>query len=149
MELAPEFYCHMVEIIVLLLDHGADINARDTFQVTAIIYTAAGLWDDVVALLLSRGADIYVTCDSYSSPLCAVIIDPITNTISSFVNQPDDAGVTPLACAIGKDSLYLSRDASARRSSPFQNPQSVPVGYGGPNYTIFDKPSPSDAPKYR
>ncbi|KAF8417666.1 ankyrin repeat-containing domain protein [Tirmania nivea] len=68
-----------LDIMHMLLDHGADINAtpktvfyscKDGYG--TVLYLAAYRGNlEVVTLLLDRGADIYLPCGHYGSALCA------------------------------------------------------------------------------
>ena len=45
------------DIVELLLEHGANVNARSGYFSTALIAATARGWEDVIQLLLSKGAD--------------------------------------------------------------------------------------------
>ena len=50
---------HQFEIVQLLLDAGADIEAKDTFyKGTALGFAAWHGWDDIATLLVGRGCDV-------------------------------------------------------------------------------------------
>ena len=58
----------------ILLEHGADINAREAESGTTALYAAASLGrEDVVALLLARGADPNIGNNHGASPLHTAI----------------------------------------------------------------------------
>lgn len=48
-------------LVQLLLDHGADVNARDNINMTPLMYAMSQ--PDVFRLLLDRGADVNIECD--------------------------------------------------------------------------------------
>jgi len=49
-----------LEMVTLLLDHGADINARDGDGMTALCWAGYSGKDDVCQLLVQRGADLEI-----------------------------------------------------------------------------------------
>ena len=50
---------HQFDIVRLLLDAGADIEAKDTFyKGTALGFAAWHGWDDIATLLVDRGCDV-------------------------------------------------------------------------------------------
>ena len=53
------FHGH-VNVVKLLLDHGADINLRGRDGATALMYAATADRKDVVRLLLDRGAHRWI-----------------------------------------------------------------------------------------
>ena len=57
------------DIVSLLLDRGADINAVGGHGGTALVAAASCGRKDIVSLLLDRGADINAVCDRYGTAL--------------------------------------------------------------------------------
>lgn len=80
----------MVEIATLLLDAGADIEARDSIEKTPLMYAAQSGDAAMVLLLLERGANVRAS-----------------GTQGHF---------TPLSCVRSKDSLNDQRDKSRART---------------------------------
>ena len=77
------------DVVLLILDHKADVNAKDKFGRTPLMFTAQYTADpDVVRLLIEHGAE---------------------------VNAIDHHGWTPLMYAQGHpDSIALLKQAGAR-----------------------------------
>ncbi len=51
-------HCDALELVPLLLDHGADINARDAEGCTPFMYASDLYFDENIRLLHERGADV-------------------------------------------------------------------------------------------
>ncbi|MEE2993077.1 MAG: ankyrin repeat domain-containing protein, partial [Gemmatimonadota bacterium] len=56
---AASSYGH-IEIVKLLLDHSADVNAKATVNWTALMAASRGDHAEIVRLLLGHGADVNV-----------------------------------------------------------------------------------------
>jgi ankyrin repeat protein len=57
--------------VQLLLDHKAEVDFRDAFKSTALMYAAHSGNRKIVAYLISKGADVYATDDQGNSVLSA------------------------------------------------------------------------------
>ena len=53
-------YDHNIEIVKLLLEHGADINLPDNYGHTALMMASLEGNTEIVRLLLDQGADVNV-----------------------------------------------------------------------------------------
>jgi ankyrin repeat protein len=112
------------EVVAILLDRGADIEAKDETDWTPLIYAARNGHKEVVELLLDRGANIESEDEYRRTPLSyaadegykevvAILLDRGANTeLASF-----EHGETPLMVAIWKAheeivELLLDRGAN-------------------------------------
>jgi cytohesin len=57
------------DILQLLLNHGASVNAEDDFGNTPLPRATSGGHDDIVQLLLNNGADVNAVDDNDVTPL--------------------------------------------------------------------------------
>ena len=62
--------CGHIEIVQLLLDRGADIEARDSNRYTPLCLASRWRHIKIVQLLLDRGADIEARASDNRTPLC-------------------------------------------------------------------------------
>jgi len=111
------------DIIKLILDTGADINARDQDGWTALIWSIIEGHKDVTELLINRGADINtISLDSYAALIELAIqghqdvVELISNYINTDIHLTNNYGWTPLIWAViegHKDiiEILLNRDA--------------------------------------
>ncbi len=58
-----------IEVVKLLISHGADVNQADEGEGTPLIYSVWKGHKDIVALLLEKGADIYAKTRDGRTPL--------------------------------------------------------------------------------
>jgi ankyrin repeat protein len=97
---------HMVsycEIVRLLIDHGADVNARDGNHETPL-HLVLSAWSHVPEqLLITLGVDVDMHYQSYNTPLGLVLSGDITSQIvrlliehGANVNARDGDNKTPL-----------------------------------------------------
>jgi ankyrin repeat protein len=104
-----------LEIVKILLAHGADINARNYFQETALHYAAKKGNLNMIIYLIDRGAEINVADTAGNTPLTAVLTYGKTigdqnnlNIIKLLIEKGADlnvktaSGETPLIIAIKK-----------------------------------------------
>lgn len=57
------------DIVVFLIEHGANVNQKDDAGGTALIYAVWKGHKDIVAILIDKGADILITTSDGRSPL--------------------------------------------------------------------------------
>ncbi|MHC4646915.1 MAG: ankyrin repeat domain-containing protein [Planctomycetota bacterium] len=51
------------KLVKVLLEKGADVNAKDTKGITPLVRAAAGGYETIVKMLIDRGADVNATAD--------------------------------------------------------------------------------------
>jgi ankyrin repeat protein len=97
-----------LDIVNLLLDHGADINAvsHNHFAASSLLGAAAFRKIEVARLLLKRGANVNCCGEEGSSPLHEAAGSGQLNFAELLlahganINAKDDKGKTPLATAL-------------------------------------------------
>ena len=57
------------DIVKLLIDHGANVNAKSSVGNTALTYACCGGYEDVVKILLDAGADVEHQNENGHTPL--------------------------------------------------------------------------------
>ncbi len=93
------------EIVELLLSHGAEVDCRDSMDVTPLLDAASRGYDGIIPLLLARGADMNARTQGGRTPLmlaasngheetCALLVSK-----GGDVNAKDDQGMTALSLA--------------------------------------------------
>jgi ankyrin repeat protein len=115
------------EALKLLLDSGADVNARNSFDATALVWAAADLAK--LKLLLSHGADVNARTRLERTPLMvAAACDGCSENVRLLLDQgadvktQDKGGTTALALAgqagdVDSIHLLLAYGADAREAS--------------------------------
>jgi len=111
--------CRDLEIITLLLDNGADVNATGNFSVTPLTSVARSRPEDeddgtaIVKLLLARGASVNAEEDGMFSPLHSACssgnaeIVKLLLAAGAKVNATDQDGQTPLQMAKRLDNQEI------------------------------------------
>ncbi len=57
------------DIVKLLIDHGANVNAKSSVGNTALTYACCGGYEEVVRILLEAGADVEHQNENGHTPL--------------------------------------------------------------------------------
>jgi ankyrin repeat protein len=110
-------------LVRLLLDRGADVNAKDGGNVTALHKASYG-HPSVVRLLLERGADINAEDKGERRPLINAVknghdeVSKILIEKGANVNIKDSDGITPLEHAIEGNQESIVRLLLAKGADP-------------------------------
>ena len=75
------------EIIILLLNHGADINAQDIEGNTALMYAAHLGFTEIVQLLIDSGADLTITNNDGDTALDLARQENYQNVVNILENS--------------------------------------------------------------
>jgi len=104
------------EIVAALIAAGADVNARDSFGVTPLMYAAISGSAEVIRLMLKSGADVkakdtdgrtvLIECLTTENDLPPEIVEELIQA-GADVNVRVYGGLTPLMIAAGGDSRVL------------------------------------------
>lgn len=116
------------EVAKVLLDAGADLEAREGFGYTPLMSLVRHAEPATIALLLARGASPWMVDDygttvlheAGSAAVATMLLDLVGD---GQVDVSDDDGVTPLVCAVqlGKADVaevYLARGADVTTRLP-------------------------------
>ncbi len=103
-------YC---EVMRVLIDNGADLNARDSAGMTALMWASKLDNRERLSLLISRGADINLKSptgetaltEAYSTGNFDVAQILLANGAEGDINCKDNSGNTPLMEAARKENL--------------------------------------------
>lgn len=85
-----------IAVVKLLLESGADVNARDKFGKTALHDAAFKGHGDVVKLLLEWGADINSKCEIGSTPLHMAATSGESDIVKLLLDQGADHSANTL-----------------------------------------------------
>ena len=97
------------EVLQAIIDHGADVNATDNLDRTALIIAVEKSCVDVINTLLKAGADVNVTNNLNDTPLMMACRQRSIDVINLLLNAGSDAttadnnGVTCLMAAVDGD----------------------------------------------
>ena len=98
--------CNNINVVVFLLENGANINIRDTIDQTPLIIAAFNGCRDIVKMLLDAGANIEHKNDQGENALISAVqeghIDVVKVLLEAGadINQSNSDGETPLELAI-------------------------------------------------
>lgn len=102
-----------LEMVKFLLAHGADVNSRSRSGGTPLMFTTSL---EIFNFLIERGADVYAVDQQQRNVLLwqvensksLAIIKALVEQYHFDVNQPDDAGASPLMLAAKRKDLFAA-----------------------------------------
>jgi len=98
----PLHFAATEEIAELLINEGADVNAKNKWSGTPLQWTARGGHKEIVELLIAKGANVSAKNDEDGTPLHLPAdrghteVVELLITAGADVNAKDDEGETPL-----------------------------------------------------
>eukprot|EP01134_Creolimax_fragrantissima_P005575 CFRG5575T1 len=103
---------NQIAVAELLLEYGANINARDRHGYTPVMFAAQFGHVAMVHLLIQFGADVYAEDEDGANALLwaadrgnGKVVDYLVNTVGMDVNMVDAVGMTPLHWAVYKNRV--------------------------------------------
>lgn len=116
------------EVVELLLDAGADLEARGEFGATPLLRAAQRSNPAVVHTLLLRGADPAAADDAGGTPLheaataesATMLLDALGTAVATAVDLPDESGYTPLCAAVQRGLAGVAAVLLAHGADPGQ-----------------------------
>ncbi len=106
------------DVLRLLIQHGADVNARNKTRSTPLHLASSNSSIDDVRLLIQHGADVIARDEDHSTPLhlaASSYLDTKGNIVrlllahGANVDDEDKKGRTPLDIASSKGSFQIAR----------------------------------------
>ncbi len=136
-----------VAVISALLQFGADVNAKDTFDNTPLHLAVRLASAELVALLLEHGADVQAKDRIGDTPLHTVVVLNAKGDKKTIINhllnygadifRPGDENLTPLDLAIFSPSQYMTQMFIAH--SLFNNPFMVQFDMNAREVTLWNR----------
>jgi ankyrin repeat protein len=93
------------DIVQLLLDHGADINARDSIGRTPLFYVLLDPDNNGIKFMVERGADLYCADNRGYTPYSWVVDQISFQGLRSFPGYKEETGEFKKAAAILEELL--------------------------------------------
>lgn len=121
MEDTPLYFANHKAIVEVLLAHGADVNARDEYNQTPIYRLVRTAGDDVITLLLSKGADPTIVTTKGQTVLMGVPSKKRAEQLVAKgvdVKAKDEDGWTALHEAAMNDNVDLVAWLLAKGADP-------------------------------
>jgi ankyrin repeat protein len=129
------------QVAEALLDHGAELNARDSTDNTALIMAAKNCSFRISAMLISRGADVtWINLQGRNVLIeaaaagCAPIVDQLLHVSGIRVDQKDNQGSTALD--------YAAEEAQVEGGGPYSTIVTA-LTRAGATHATFVIPLPS------
>lgn len=102
------------EMVKFLLAHGADANSKSRSGVTPLMLTTSL---EIFNFLIERGADVYAVDQQQRNVLLwqiensgsLAMIKALVEQYHFDVNQPDEAGISPLMLAVKRGNLDVAK----------------------------------------
>jgi cytohesin len=91
--LTPLFYAHSKDMAELLIDYGADVNARNTFGSSPLHSIVCFPYTDTAQLLISRGADINAKDNEGQTPLHVATVSGHYEMVKLLISNGADMKV--------------------------------------------------------
>jgi ankyrin repeat protein len=116
---AASFEGHL-QVVRYLLQHGVDVNARDSGEDTSLLLASWKGHRDIVQCLLDHGADLELRDQFLYTPLHLAAFYQQVDSVrvllehNADVNPQDDDGQTPLHKSVEGDGLKADRPQIAR-----------------------------------
>ena len=138
--------------VLELISMGCDVNARDVYGSTALIYAVAAHKEEIVKTLLSHGADVNLTDDDGGTALfysvfwgCPVSIVKLLIESGANVDIRDRKGNTALDIAViapseekhKREIIDLLQNAGLQRNSMIDNKIALVKGSPSPENVYY------------
>ncbi len=117
-------YLAKLETIGLLLDHGANPNAHDSYEDTPIVYAISGKNIDAIAALLNKNANVNAKAELNRTPLMTAAAEGDIGIINYLIdhgaqiNISDAHGSTALMFAAGLKQAKAKFALLSRGANP-------------------------------
>lgn len=101
-----DYISNTPDMVQLLVENGADVNAMDNSGVTPLFWAAGAGMIDTVKFLIEKGADVNARAEGGVTPLFVAAEEGMIETVKiliengSNINVKADNGKTPLSVAV-------------------------------------------------
>ena len=133
------------DVVRMLLDRGADVNAQETQQgQTAMMWAAAEGHTEVVRVLIERGTDVRARSKTGYAPILFAArtgdLNLIRLLLDAGANMNEEAadGTTALVVATVRSHTTLAEFLLAEGADPNKGPGFTPLHWAAGNWSNFD-----------